>query len=112
MQYIYDSDTYKVARISGPTHNLLGLAFGDCENCPLEVVPLKKKDDDDGIDADDVREQVLSGIQEINEELGVNYKVRKIQFVPSDTSSRTVYKELTKEIVRKIEEGDGGFLRG
>jgi hypothetical protein len=103
MQYIFDGEFHKVIRITGPKHNLLGIAFTNEGGKTIEVEALKKTDDKGGtIDAEGVKEQVILGINEANTELGVNYNIRKIQFVPTDTPPISVYRDLAKEIVNKI----------
>ena len=104
MQYIYDGQFYKAVKITGPKHNLLGISFGKCD-CP-EILALCKENDEIIIDESDVLSQVKNGIEKINEELGTEYSVSQIQFVPSDTPSKVIYDELTQEIVKRLHKGD------
>lgn len=109
MQFLYDGDYYKVVKISGPKHNLLGIALGDAST--LDVFPLPIKAGEIArIDEQDLVAQVLSGIDEINNELGCNYSLGKIQYVPSDTPSKSVYRELVQEVLRRAHQG-GDFVR-
>lgn len=105
MQYIYDGEFYKIVKITGPKHNILSLCFTKNIN-EIEVADLNKlADDGANIDPSEVKNQVLIGIREINNELCTDYKVSKIQFISSDSYSNTIYIELTKNIIRRIEKG-------
>ena len=106
MQFIYDGEYYKVIRVSGPSHNLLALSFGDSRNdsqLDIEVLQIDDKKETT-ILKNNVREQVLLGINEFNKDFGTDYKVKKIQFITSDTPSGTIYKDLAKELVKQIED--------
>jgi len=106
MQYVFDGELYKIIKITGPQHNMLALGFGE-SLAAIEVKDLKKsKDNVINIFPLQVRNQVLRGLNEINEELGTNYKVVKIQFVSSDSPSETIYVELSKEIVKRLNAGE------
>jgi len=107
MQFIFDGEVYKVIRVTGPSHNLLGISFSNSKNSLVETEILQISDNkNETIFGKDVKEQVLLGLNEINEELDTNYKIKKIQFVISDTPSDIIYKELTKEIIKRIENQD------
>lgn len=110
MQFLFDGEFYKAIKITGPKHNLLGLRFTSANDIikKLEVIALQKdKNSAVTITVDEVKNQVMKGLDEINEELNTNYKIIQIQFIPSDTASTTVYKELTKEIVKQLVTGNG-----
>lgn len=110
MQFIYDGNFYKVVRVTGPRHNLLGLSFGDID-INAEVVALEIANGEvELVEAKDVLEQVKTGVAAANMELGVDYKIMSIQYVPSDSPSKTVYAELAKEIVRRL-ANEGEFVR-
>ena len=108
MQFTYDGELYKVIRVTGPSHNLLGISFANSESKSLDIEVLQIDGEKrESILADNVKEQVLLGINEINEELNTNYKLKKIQFLTSDTLSEDIYKELVKELVKQIESKRG-----
>lgn len=111
MQFIFDGNIYKAIKISGPKHNILGLALDDIGRISeCKIVALYNKNPEINISASDVMEQVQAGIQEINKQFGVNYAASQIQYVPADTPSQTIYKELTMEILKRIIE-KGSFTR-
>ena len=109
VQFILDGGVYKVSRITGPTHNFLGIRLGDGGN-PVEVVALPvKQGEPQRVEKDDVLKQVLAGLRDINSELDKEYQASEVFFLPSDTPSGSVYKFLTVELIKRIEEG-GDFL--
>ena len=73
MQFSRDHEWYRVVRVTGPTHNLLGLKFGERGRQP-EIEALSVEDGDATIIADGVKQQVLEGVAEANAEAGTNYK--------------------------------------
>ena len=106
MQYVFDGEFYTVAKITGPRHNMLALAFCKIDQ-GVEVIDLKKSDDEVvNFLPDEIERQVLIGLKEINKELGTNYSVNKIEFISSDSLSNVIYTELTKQIVGRLQSGE------
>jgi hypothetical protein len=107
MQYLYDGELYKIVKITGPKHNMLALGFDEIIKT-IEVIDLEKSNMNSAakISSEDVKNQVLFGISEMNNELGTNYKVCKIQFIGSDTPSNSIYIELAKQILKRLESGE------
>jgi len=107
MQFVLDKGIYKVARITGPQHNLLGITIGEVHS-PMELVEFPmKKGEQRQVDPKSVLSQVRDGLEEVRKELGKEYIVSKVYFVPSDTPSQSVYKLLTMELIRRIESQEG-----
>ena len=100
MQLIIDGNLYKVARITGPAHNMLGLEFlqkGDIGQ--LTIIDLEtEKPNKEILTEDSIKAIVISAIEEFNREFKVDLRVKSIQFVSSDTPIIDCYKELTREI--------------
>jgi hypothetical protein len=109
MQFTVDHDVYKVARIAGPEHNFLGLRFGgngqeiDVRQLPMRIGERPQ------IDQDAVLAQVNEGLLEVNDELGTAYAIFQVFIVLSDSPSKTVYKYLTIELIKRI-DSQGVFL--
>jgi hypothetical protein len=102
MQYIKDKDIYKVARITGPTHNLLAIRLSN-ERCSTQVTSLPiKRGDVERLDEHEVLTQVLAGLDEINKVLDKEYFISEVQFVPSDTGPVSIYEFLVKELIMRI----------
>jgi len=109
MQYIFDKGVYKIVRITGPQHNLLGIRLTDSE-CVKNVVSLPIKDNDQPkVDKLNVLSQVESGLNKINKELNKNYHISEIQFISSDTMSSSVYSLLIQELIKRI-DSQGKFI--
>lgn len=109
MQFILDNGIYKVARITGPQHNLLGVRCDQIDGeINIEELPIKNGERKQ-IEKDVVLAQVIDGLREINDQLGRNYSISQIFFVPSDSPSASVYKFLTIELIRRI-DSHGIFL--
>ena len=109
MQYIKDKDLYKVARITGPTHNLLAVRLSE-KKCSTQVVSLPiKQGDIERLEGDEVLAQVLAGLDEVNKELEKEYFISEVQFVPSDTGPISIYEFLVKELIKRI-DSKGEFV--
>ena len=103
MQFIKDNDLYKVARITGPSHNFLAIKLSETK-CSTQITPLQIKPGDvEKLDGQSVLNQVLSGLDEINQELGKEYFISEVQFIPSDTESSSVYGFLIGELIKRID---------
>jgi hypothetical protein len=109
MQFILDNGIYKVARITGPQHNFLGVHLGKVDgDITIEELSLKNGERNQ-IEKSMVLSQVFDGLREINDQLGKNYSISQIFFVPSDSPSASVYKFLTIELIKRI-DSNGTFL--
>jgi hypothetical protein len=111
MHFSTDGTFYNVARITGPTHNLLGIRFagrrrreGDPSIEALRDVPAPK------LAADEVLREVLTGVAEANARNGTVYAVEVVRFVPDDTPPVSIYRVLAAEIVGRLAQG-GAFVQ-
>jgi hypothetical protein len=103
MKFIKDNDVYKVARITGVQDNILGISFAET-NSNVQIIEWKnKKKLVHKTSPEEVLKQVEDGLRDINRELGTNYSVSKIYFLPSDSPSNSVYKYLITEIVKRVD---------
>lgn len=106
MQFIKDGDVYKVARITGSQDNILGVSFWDQE-ARVEVVEWDvKRGAKVKSSSDQVLKQVLLGLREANLALGKNYFLSKIYFLPSDSSSNSVYALLIRKLIERFDRGE------
>lgn len=104
MQFIKDKDLYKAARITGPTHNLLAIRLSD-RKCSTKATALPtKQGETERLDSEEVLTQVLSGLEDINRELGREYFISEIQFIPSDSKPTSTYRLLVRELIKRIDE--------
>lgn len=104
MQLVIDGDLYKIAKITGPTHNMLGLSFfQENETGQLNIDDLEiKKSSHNTLNKNNIIEIVTSTIEEFNSEFKVNLRIKTIQFLSSDTPIINCYKELTTQIALKF----------
>lgn len=106
MRFTKSNDVYKVIRITGAQDNILGVCFSD-EECKTELVTWDvKRGAKVKASGDQVLEQVLSGLKLMNEDLGKTYYLSKIYFLPSDSSSNSVYEFLIKELIGRFDSGN------
>ncbi len=104
MQVTRRGDLYKVARITGPTHNYLAIKFGKPSGQAPEIVALRD-DVKVRLDATKVRDEVSKGVAEANQRLGTSYEVALIQFVPDDSPPEAGYRELAVKITEEMHSG-------
>ena len=104
MQFVQDNEWLKIARITGPAHNLLGLVFGDHDGTDVSVqcLPSTNSDEPRRLDLQEVKEQVLAGVGDANRRYGTTYVVAKIQFLPTDSPPSSIYKQLAALIVERL----------
>ena len=55
---------------------------------------------------EEVLEQVLSGLESVNQFLGTNYKLSKIYFSPFDISTNQIYSGLIAALIRHYHSGN------
>jgi hypothetical protein len=103
MQYHTDGIIFKVANISGPTHNFLGLEFCECDDGELiiESITLNSKEPV-RLNSIDVQREVMKGLEKANQEFGTNYRLKRIQFAVSDTAPVEIYTQLVQNIVARL----------
>ena len=102
MQFSRDHEWYQVVRITGPTHNLLGLKFGEREMLQPIIEALSVDDGEATNIADTIKQQVIEGVAEANAEAGTDYKVAAIRYVVTDTPSSSIYRSLAKSLVEQL----------
>jgi hypothetical protein len=100
MQFHSDGLIFKVVRITGPTHNFLGLAFEN-ESRGIELLTLNSSEVV-RLHVDDVQKAVMEGVEQANNELGTNYRPSRIQFVVSDSPPAEIYRMLAYRIVHRL----------
>jgi len=110
MQFHSDGKIYKAVRITGPTHNYLGLELDAEEVNPIIVEPLRIGDAEPVRHVvEDVRNSVLRGVAEANRALDTEFKVKRIQFVVNDSPPVDVYAHLAWEILKRLHEKGSSF---
>jgi hypothetical protein len=111
MHFSRDHEWYQISRITGPTHNKLGLKFGEGEGSQPTIEALSVGDGEARIVAEVVQQEVLDGVAEPNAEFGTDYHVAAIRYVINDTPSSSVYRILTRFLIRHLTQ-QGAFTNG
>ena len=107
MQFTKTENIYKVIRITGSQNNILGVCFSKNNSNDIKVVEWIKEDDSNKqTSKNQVLEQVTLGLKEINQSLGTNYRLSKIYYLPSESSSDFVYKFLIMKLIRHYHHGN------
>ena len=102
MHFSRDHEWYQISRITGPTHNKLGLKFGEGEGSQPTIEALSVGDGEAKIVAEVVQQQVLEGVAEANAEFATDYHVAAIRYVINDTPSSSVYRMLAISLIRQL----------
>ena len=105
MQFIDRNPLYRLIRITGPHHNLLGLqiAAGSTERDPAIEDLARGSGRPLRLDGLEVATQVMLGAEDACRELSKKYYFDKIQFVSDDTPPLDVYRWLAGELIRRID---------
>jgi hypothetical protein len=110
MQFFKTNNIYKIIRITGGQDNILGISFRESNSSEndLEIIEW----DYDNIDRrktkiskQQIREEVLSGLQSVNKSLQTNYKLSKIYFAPFDNPNDRIYEALISVLIKHYHNG-------
>jgi hypothetical protein len=110
MQFIDRDPLYRVIRITGPHHNLLGLQIA---SDALERAPELEELDRGSrssvrLDGREIATHVMLGVEDACRELRKTFHVEKIQYVAEDTPPVDVYRMLARRLVHWIDEVRAG----
>lgn len=106
MRFSKTNNIYKIIRITGSQDNILGISFGEDD---IEVMEWNFNNIEKSrirTSKEEVLEQVLSGLESINQSLGTNYKLSKIYFSPFDISTNRIYSGLIAALIRHYQSGN------
>lgn len=106
MRFSKTNNIYKIIRITGSQDNILGISFGEDD---IEVIEWNFNNIDKSrirTSKEEVLEQVLSGLESVNQSLGTNYKLSKIYFSPFDMSTNRIYSGLIVVLIRHYHNGN------
>lgn len=105
MQVIKSGKFYKASRITGPAHSFLGLALTQADIAGgIHVEKLSASGDTSpmrNLDFEQVVAKVFQGVSQANAELGTDFHVETVQYVPTDSDDLDAYLDLAKRIVRE-----------
>jgi hypothetical protein len=111
MGFFKKDNIYRITRITGSQDNILGAAFNDKDrnNNNIEVIEWDFPNIDKSrirTSKEEVLEQVVYGLESVNQSLGTNYKLSKIYFSPFDSGANSVYKLLICKLIRHYHSGN------
>ena len=101
MHYSRDSEWRELVRITGPSHNLLGLDLAaDKSGLPpaIQVLPGEASP---RLNSLVVLRQAAKGVALANIKFGTEFRIAKLRYVSDDTPSEDVYRILAYEIVKR-----------
>ena len=102
MQYRHDGEWRQLARVTGPTHNCLGLLLTmNKGRAAPRIEALGPEDEAERIKSEEVLAQVARGIAQANTELGTAFAAEAVRFVRSDSPGERIYEYLAQAIVRE-----------
>jgi len=107
MQFTRKNNMYRISQITGSQDNILGVCFSENNSSDIEVIEWNRKDDVKiQTSGDQVLEQVLLGLDKMNQDLGTSYKLSQIYFLPSESAKGLVYKVLIARLIRHYHNGN------
>ena len=111
MGFFKKDNIYRITRITGSQDNILGMVFDDKNNSDnnIEVIEWDFPNIDKSrirTSKEQVLEQVLSGLESVNQSLGTNYKLSQIYFSPFDSGTNSVYNLLICKLIRHYHSGN------
>ena len=110
MRFTKKDNIYRIIRITGSQDNILGVVFDDKNRSDnnIEVIEWDFPNIDKSrirTSKEEVLEQVLSGLEWVNQSLGTNYKLSQIYFSPFDSGTNSVYNFLICTLIRHYHDG-------
>lgn len=107
MRFLFDGETYRAVRITGPVHNMLGLAIGKPvgEHATLRALEAREQRGDSDLSGEAVAAEVTEGLAEYNARGGRQFQIKTIDYSPADTPLSGIYKSLTIALLDRIESG-------
>jgi hypothetical protein len=111
MGFFKKDNIYRITRITGSQDNILGVAFDNKNKSDnnIEVIEWDFPNIDKSrirTSKEEVLEQVLSGLESVNQSLGTNYKLSQIYFSPFDSGTNSVYNLLICKLIRHYHSGN------
>ena len=98
-------------RITGPSHNYLGLEFSEHGDTYIE--DLAEQGYEGRVEADEVNRQIDQAVKDHASQTGeAAQRVRGIRFLSSDTPGNDAYYQLTIEMLRSLPVADDLELLG
>jgi len=110
MGFTKKDNIYKITRMTGNRDNILGVSFANKHSIEnnIKVIEWNFPNIDNSkirTSKKEVLDQVLSGLNSINQSLGTSYTLSKIYYVPSEDGSSLIYQTLIRSLIKHYYEG-------
>ncbi len=99
---------FQVSRITGPTHNLLGLRLSKQPAFGVMIVKLPPVHPGrhNPIDEAQLQIAVMAGVEAANRECGTEWHVAEIAYVEDDTPAFSQYQICANAVVKRLASGE------
>ena len=88
MRFTKKDNVYRISQLTGSQDNILGVCFSKNNSNDIQVIQWNRKDARKiQMFEDQVLKQVILGLKEVNQSLDTSYRLSKIYFLPSETTS-------------------------
>lgn len=95
MNIVMDNKKFKKAHIAGPGHNFLSLSLTRNRlSFNFVLTDLNIDENNINLSEEQVRKQIMQGLDLINHELGEDYKITSAEFLGNDTNSEAYMQSL------------------
>lgn len=99
-----ENSVFRVAHISGPTHNFLAIKLLPCEpNCIIIEAKPFKGEVFNSLDSEAIKKYVLAGVEKATSKWKIKPHVASIQYIQSDTPPESKYEFLAEAIIERFQ---------
>lgn len=108
MNFTFADGRHCVSRITGPTHNFLGLRLSSQPAACVTVVrlPAVGKGKDGRLDEVQLQAAVMAGVEIANRECGTRWHVSEIAYVVDDTPAYSQYEICAQTAIKRLAAGE------
>lgn len=96
-----------VSRVTGPTHNFLGLRLSKLltERVTVLKLPPVRKGGDGRLDEAQLQAAVIAGVEIANRECGTEWHVTEIAYIADDTPVYSQYELCARAVIKQLAAG-------
>jgi hypothetical protein len=108
MQFVQRGNLLIATRITGPSHNFLGVELappGVIGSVPRAEAVDSPSGCEGTVAAESILDWVTEGLAQVNSELGASYRLSRLQFVSTDTPHPHAYRMLIVAIIKRVHNG-------
>jgi hypothetical protein len=105
MQFVRLGKYFAVARITGPTHNLLQVRFSNKGDSAVVCECLAPREPGPTLDEANLVANVLNGVVRANQKFRLSHQVTHIRYIATDSNPESTYEQLAYKLVERLAEG-------